>query len=387
MHLFLPQAVKTVISVLENAGYEAFCVGGAVRDMLMGRTSPSDFDVTTNCLPEDIARLFPHNIPTGIKHGTVTVICDGMAIEVTTYRTEGGYSDARHPDKVEFVSNIRDDLSRRDFTVNAIAYNEKSGIFDPFSGLKDIESKTLRAVGEPEKRFEEDALRIMRLYRFASQLGFLPDSATENGAKEKLHLLPKISAERIFSELSRLLCGEHIALAAPLFLSGGLEFLGIKKYDTALFCALPNELDIRFSAYALMSGSDAEAVLSALKADNKLKNSVKTIISLHSAQIPKTRREVKEMLYFAEKDCFFKYLCVLSLTDSEAAQKIKCEAEDILKKSEPYKISELAVCGDDLKALGLCGSEIGKVLKGLLRLVWENPSLNKKETLLSLITK
>lgn len=387
MHLFLPTAVKTVISVLENAGYEAFCVGGAVRDMLMGRTSPSDFDVTTNCLPEDIARLFPHNIPTGIKHGTVTVICDGMAIEVTTYRTEGGYSDARHPDKVEFVSNIRDDLSRRDFTVNAIAYNAKSGIFDPFLGLKDIESKTLRAVGEPEKRFEEDALRIMRLYRFASQLGFSPDSATEMGAKEKLHLLPKISAERIFCELSRLLCGEHIALAAPLFLSGGLEFLGIKKCNTAFLSALPNELDIRFSAYALMSGSDAGAVLSALKADNKLKNSVKTIISLHSAEIPKTRAEIKEMLHFAEKECFFKYLCVMSLKNAASAQKIKCEAEDILKKGEPYKISELAVCGDDLKASGLCGSEIGQAFKRLLRLVWENPSLNKKETLLSLITK
>lgn len=383
MQLFLPKAVKKAISVLENAGYEAFCVGGAVRDLLMGRDTPSDFDVTTNCPPDETARLFPHNIPTGIKHGTVTVICDDMAIEVTTYRTEGGYSDARHPDKVQFVGSIREDLARRDFTVNAIAYNEKSGIYDPFCGIDDIKARTLRAVGEPKKRFCEDALRILRLYRFASQLGFLPEDLTEAGAQATLPLLEKISAERILNEISRLLCGEYIELSAPLFKSGGLEFLGLKKLDVSALSSLPRELDTRFAAALYLSASDSKEVMNNLKADNKLKSNVSTIISLLKTDAPKTRADIKRALCLAGAECFFKYLSILALSSATCADKIKAEATDVLEKGEPYKISHLAVSGDDLLKLGFKGTAVGKELSRLLTLVQENPSLNTKEKLIT----
>ncbi|MEE1185167.1 MAG: hypothetical protein UHX92_03715, partial [Acutalibacteraceae bacterium] len=167
----LPEKIEYVINRITDSGFEAFIVGGCVRDMLMGKT-PNDFDITTSATPEEIQNIFEKTVPTGIKHGTITVVLEGEPIEVTTFRCDGDYNDCRHPEKVEFVRSIEADLSRRDFTVNAIAYNPTKGIVDLFGGIEDINSKILRAVGNPEKRFCEDALRIMRLFRFSSVLSF-----------------------------------------------------------------------------------------------------------------------------------------------------------------------------------------------------------------------
>ena len=191
--LFIPPNVEFVIETLQKNGYEAYVVGGCVRDMLTGKT-PHDFDVTTDATPEEVIKLFEKTVPTGIKHGTVTVLIGGTPVETTTYRTEGNYKDHRRPESVSFVKSLREDLSRRDFTVNAMAYNSKDGVKDYFSGREDIEKSILRAVGDPEKRFNEDALRILRLFRFSSVLKFKPDGATLAAALKFADLLKEISA-------------------------------------------------------------------------------------------------------------------------------------------------------------------------------------------------
>ena len=185
MAINIPSYVKVIMNRIDGAGYEAFAVGGSLRDILLGK-EPHDWDVTTSALPEEAMALFPdmHVIPTGIKHGTVTVVSSGFPIEITTYRVDGDYTDSRRPDKVQFTRNIEDDLSRRDFTVNALAYNEKRGLVDLFDGKNDLENKILRAVGDPEKRFTEDALRIMRAFRFSAQLGFDIEESTLAAAKK-----------------------------------------------------------------------------------------------------------------------------------------------------------------------------------------------------------
>lgn len=383
MGISLPTDVKNCIATLENAGFEAFCVGGAVRDSIMG-LSPSDFDVTTNCPPETVITLFERTVPTGIKHGTVTVICKDMTVEVTTYRTEQGYSDSRHPDSVCFVGNIEDDLSRRDFTVNAIAYNEKRGFFDPFGGIKDIEDKRLRTVLDAPRRFSEDALRIMRLYRFSSQLDFSIDEATGAAAEELLPLLEKISAERIFAELARMLCGKNAANAARFFAVGGLAFLGLQKCDIAPICGLERERSIRFAALLILSGSKLW-VLDNLKADNKLKNEVAALLEIYNESIPENTVELKKLkARFGEEilEKGFALRELLKKESFESQKKILAETRD-----EPYKISQLKISGDDLLKLGLNGKEIGKVLEKLLLKVLEEPALNTREKLLEIITK
>ena len=181
MELNLPKYVKDSLITIENAGFEAWCVGGAVRDLIIG-LDPSDYDITTNAEPEVIMSIFPKTVSTGIKHGTVTVVTPNGNIEVTTYRTEGLYSDHRSPDDVNFVKSVDDDLKRRDFTVNAILYNPKKGIYDPQNGVLDIENKILRSIGQPQERFTEDALRILRLFRFSAQLGLSIEKYTLNSA-------------------------------------------------------------------------------------------------------------------------------------------------------------------------------------------------------------
>jgi len=206
MKLLLDPGVAMLLDALHSAGHRAYAVGGCVRDGLMGRV-PQDWDLCTSALPEQVMELFgkEHCIPTGLQHGTVTVKQSGNLYEITTFRTEGTYSDGRHPDEVHFVPDVREDLARRDFTINAMAYNEKEGLIDPFGGQDDLKSGIVRAVGQPHKRFEEDALRIMRLYRFAARYGFAIDPATAQAAEELCTHLDCVSAERIEEELSKLL--------------------------------------------------------------------------------------------------------------------------------------------------------------------------------------
>ncbi len=208
MLMTMPEAVKRIISKLQSAGYEAYAVGGCVRDAILGRT-PEDWDITTSASPMEMKELFSHTIDTGIQHGTVTVLYDHVGYEVTTYRLDGEYEDHRHPKQVTFTSELREDLRRRDFTINAMAYNEEQGLVDLFGGREDLERHVIRCVGDPMERFTEDALRIMRAARFSAQLGFSIDSETERAMKALAPDLKRVSAERVRTELTKLLLSDH----------------------------------------------------------------------------------------------------------------------------------------------------------------------------------
>ena len=209
MKFNIPVQVSEALKILSSNGFEGWIVGGCVRDFLMGR-EPADFDITTSATPSETIEAFKgyRIIETGLKHGTVTIIVGGMSLEITTFRIDGEYFDGRHPSEVKYTRNLKDDLSRRDFTMNAIAYNEEHGLYDIFGGQKDIENKKIVCVGEAEKRFSEDALRIMRAIRFSSQLGFEIEEKTAEQVHRLKHTLKKISAERIRVELDKLLCGQ-----------------------------------------------------------------------------------------------------------------------------------------------------------------------------------
>ena len=208
MVIELPEKVKYVIDTLMDAGYEAYAVGGCIRDSILGR-KPEDWDITTSANPMQVKNLFRRTIDTGIQHGTVTVMLEKEGFEVTTYRIDGEYEDGRHPKKVVFTSNLIEDLKRRDFTINAMAYNEKDGLVDAFCGIEDLEKKVIRCVGNPEERFGEDALRMMRAVRFAAQLGFSIEKNTKRAIVELAGNLSKVSAERIQVELVKLLVSNH----------------------------------------------------------------------------------------------------------------------------------------------------------------------------------
>lgn len=204
----LPEKVNTIISALNKAGFEAYAVGGCVRDSILKR-EPKDWDITTSAKPEDIKQIFSRTVDTGILHGTVTVLLEKEGFEVTTYRIDGEYKDSRHPEHVTFTSNLIEDLKRRDFTINAMAYNDTEGLIDVFGGMQDLKQKVIRCVGEPKERFLEDALRMMRAIRFAAQLGFVIDSKTKDAIVTLAFTMHKISAERIQVELVKLLISDH----------------------------------------------------------------------------------------------------------------------------------------------------------------------------------
>ena len=219
MRIQLPVKVDNIIKTLEAAGYEAFAVGGCIRDSVLGRT-PQDWDITTSAKPQDVKRLFSHTIDTGIQHGTVTVMLEHEGFEVTTYRIDGEYEDARHPKEVTYTVNLLEDLKRRDFTINAMAYNESRGLVDAFDGMGDLQKKVIRCVGNPKERFTEDALRMLRALRFAAQLGFEVEEQTFAAIRELAQTIEKISAERIQTELVKMLTSDHPELIREVYTSG-----------------------------------------------------------------------------------------------------------------------------------------------------------------------
>ena len=274
MKLFFPNYALNCINTIEENGFEAWFVGGAVRDALLNREF-YDVDITTNALPEDIIKIFPKTIPTGIKHGTVTVIIDDKPIEVTTYRSDIGYSDSRHPESVRFESSISADLSRRDFTINALAYHPRRGILDLFNGIQDLALQKIRAVGDPELRFNEDALRILRALRFSSVLDFSIDEATLNAANNSALRLQNLSGERVLSELKKLACGKKPAIIEPLIRNGHLSHFGILSADGDL-----NTVSKISEIYApqfllALCNIDENIIKNTLKPDNEfLKNTL-----------------------------------------------------------------------------------------------------------------
>ena len=381
--LFLPSDIEYIIETLQKNGYEAFAVGGCVRDMLNGDT-PHDFDITTSAEPETVMSLFEKTVPTGIKHGTVTVIINGVPNEVTTYRTDGEYRDHRRPDSVIFVKSLREDLARRDFTVNAMAYNQKDGLKDFFGGREDIENRILRAVGEPGRRFYEDALRIMRLFRFSSVLGFDIEENTLKAALGYAPTLKSVSTERIYSELLKTLCGKNPAALKPLTDIGGLGLLGVNTSPDYGILPLLDSADTKLFAFLYSGGAEVTAALDFLRVPNKTKKAAQDMLTLLNMPFPKTKPEIKEMLYLTSPpsaENYFDYRSAYG-KDCAAARDMLTE---IIKNGEPYRISDLKIGGKDLKKCGISGRAIGETLEKLRRSVLKNPELNTRSELIKAV--
>ena len=378
--LFLPSDTEYIIETLQKNGYEAYAVGGCVRDMLNGDT-PHDFDITTSAEPEAVISLFKKTVPTGIKHGTVTVIINGVPNEVTTYRTDGEYRDHRRPDSVIFVKSLREDLARRDFTVNAMAYNKRDGLKDFFGGKQDIQNRILRAVGEPERRFYEDALRILRLFRFSSVLGFNIEENTIKAALEYAPTLKNVSAERIYSELLKTVCGKNPAALKPLTDIGGLRFSGLTSDPDYGILPLLGSADTKLFAFLYSGGAEVTAALDFLRVPNKTKKAARDMLTLLNMPLPVSKPEIKEMLYLTSP------VSVENYFDYKAAYGENCEnarnmLSEIIENAEPYKISDLKIRGEDLKKLGIRGRETGEMLEALRKYVIPDPTLNTKSRLL-----
>ncbi len=377
-----PKHIRQILFTLQSRGHLAYLVGGCVRDLIMG-IAPNDWDICTSALPDEVMELFPDSLPTGIKHGTVTVIMNGTPYEVTTFRTESGYSDFRRPDSVSFVSDVKYDLARRDFTANAMCFNEEEGFLDAFGGLQDIKAKILRAVGDPETRFTEDALRIMRLFRFSAVLGFEIEKNTLEAALLLKGNLELVSRERLAEEIKKSAFGENPQALYPLLNSGALEFLGIKNGDLSKMEILPDG-DLRLFAFLYILCSDVLFTVNELKMSNAFKNYCKNMLMLLNAQRPKTKFDVKQGLNLAAKEygdfLIFRKIC-LNEDDSSTVGFLK----EIKANAEPFRIKDLDIRGEDLAAKGLKGEEIGKALERLLKKVMQDPSINKREILIDLI--
>lgn len=383
----IPQKTDFVIGQLEKNGFEAYIVGGCVRDMLLG-IEPFDFDVTTSAKPEEIMGIFEKTVPTGIKHGTVTVIIDKEPIEVTTFRTESGYSDNRHPENVTFVTSLAEDLSRRDFTVNAIAYNNRSGIIDCFGSMRDLESRTLRAVGAPSKRFSEDALRILRLFRFAATLNFSIDERTLDAALNQKEGLENISRERISIELKKAVLGQNIKAVSPLIESGALEFIGINGCpDFGKFERLNKKPQLSLFAFLYLANCNVIAVLDELKESNSNKKYAADMLRLLSLETPKTKSDLKTLLDDFSFEILTDYIELKQTLSNENLGYAKDMLNEISENNEPYLISHLDINGEELKALGITGKKIGKTLELLKNHVIENPEDNTKEKLIEFLNR
>ncbi|MBQ0084355.1 MAG: CCA tRNA nucleotidyltransferase [Clostridiales bacterium] len=374
----LPKYVQTALTALKSKGFKAYAVGGCVRDTLLN-IKPDDYDITTNALPEEIVSLFDKTVLTGIKHGTVTVIIDKKPIEITTFRSDGNYSNHRKPDSVSFLKSIEGDLSRRDFTVNAMAFDGENEIIDLFGGKEDLKNKIIRAVGDPKKRFTEDALRILRALRFAARLGFSIEENTLTAIKNTAYLLKNVSRERIFAELAKILTSPNPEILETLIICGGMEFLGIKR-DCSLsgLNALKDDLPIRFYRFSVLSGVSPQKLCKELKTDSELLKYCKNLDLLFEMKICTMRIGIKKMLFYTNLVVVIDYLLLVSPASLPILT-------DILSSDEPYEINHLAVNGNDLLKLGISGKEVGRILKSILFQVIQEPSFNQKEKIIQSI--
>lgn len=403
-------AILEILDVLSKSGHSAWCVGGCVRDSILGK-DPYDWDITTSAKPDIIQRLFPHTFETGIKHGTVTVIHQGQTCEITTYRMESGYSDSRHPDRVEFTDNIDLDLARRDFTINAIVWNPERGIYDPFHGIADLHLRVIRTVGDAKERFAEDALRMLRAVRFSAQLSFDIEENTFHDIGLCSNLIQNISAERIQSECSKILSSDN-----PDYIMI-LQSLGLLKHIlgeftlnecTAKLLVASKELnqrnasieDILFIRLALVFYSTGDS-FSANRIMNKMKYSktaVKTVTRLvqfsdfeMDEDIKKTRklshafgRDHMHMLFLLRET-----ILLGSKADGRKDSLLKLSSvrktfDRVCTEKECTTTHQLAIKGNDLISLGLKGDEIGKMQRRLHNYVIENPDKNTHAHLLNL---
>ena len=398
MIIDLPKNVENIIGSLEEHGFEGFAVGGCVRDSLLKKT-PKDWDITTDALPVDMKKIFKKTFDTGIAHGTVTVLMDGVGYELTTYRIDGNYSDGRHPDSVSFSKNLSEDLCRRDFTINAMAYSNKKGIVDLFDGRKDLQNGIIRAVGDAKKRFDEDALRMLRAVRFASQLGFKIDDDTFEAIKEKAKLLSNVSKERIFVELNKSLCGDFAQNIKMVYTSGLYRYIGkeFAKLDKSIYDfyprKFPNKKHMYWAAF-LENIENVEAVkkiLFELKSDNATRNNTYLLVKELKNPLPSSDEDIRWSLHRIGADLFCDYIEILKSDKKNVDILDKIDTIEnryslILKENHAYEISMLDITGKDLMDIGISkGPKIGEVLEFLLKKVIENPLNNEKSSLLRLV--
>ena len=434
----IPNDVENVINILSSNGHKAYVVGGCVRDSLMGR-EPDDWDVTTDASPKELKKIFAsfRTVDTGIDHGTVLVVSGKTPVEVTTFRIDGEYTDNRHPDSVTFTSNIEDDLARRDFTMNAMAYNHEDGIIDPFRGRDDIENKIIRCVGEPDKRFNEDGLRIMRAVRFSSVLGFTIEEKTAESIIKNENLLGAIAVERLSKELMKLLCGENVFEVLTKFRSVigvfipelKLEFdfkqygkkhaydvwmhtvhtvnnieanpvlrLTMLLHDTGKIAthAIDENGNSTFRNHAAVGGVIAENILRRLKFSKEYINTVSYLVSIHDKEVPETRIQVKEYIRELGEKNYIRLMKIrradksgLSKGYRDIADKLVfaySTFDEVMNNNEPYSIKQLAVDGNDLKRL-VPANDIGDTLNFLVETVIKHPENNEKEILLDIVKK
>ena len=397
MIIDLPKNVENIIGSLEEHGFEGFAVGGCVRDSLLKKT-PKDWDITTDALPVDMKKIFKKTFDTGIAHGTVTVLMDGVGYELTTYRIDGNYSDGRHPDSVSFSKSLSEDLCRRDFTINAMAYSHNKGIVDLFGGRKDLQNGIIRAVGDAKKRFDEDALRMLRAVRFASQLGFKIDDDTFAAIKEKAKLLSKVSKERIFVELNKSLWGDFAQNIKMVYTSGLYKYIGkeFAKLDKSIYDFYPrkfhNKKHMYWAAF-LENIENVEAVkkiLFELKSDNATRNNAYLLVKELKNPLPSSDEDIRWSLHRIGADLFCDYIEILksdkkNVNILDKIDTIENRYSLILKENHAYEISMLDITGKDLMDIGISkGPKIGEVLEFLLKKVIENPLNNEKSILLSL---
>lgn len=380
----LPKFITEILDTLHTAGYEAYVVGGAVRDLLLGET-PSDFDITTSCPPDITTTLFEKTVNTGIKHGTVTVVTKSGNVEVTTYRRDLSYTDHRKPDGVDFVSNLFEDLKRRDFTVNAMALSKDGEIIDEFYGQSDLKNKIIRAVGNANERFLEDALRILRAFRFSARLNFDIEGETLKAAMDNAHLLSDISCERIFAELKQILLSDYPEKAEPLINCGGLSHLNVYKVSgLEMLKSLPKELPIRFYGFCELADCEPETLCRSLKSDNNLLNYCLDMRQLKDMDLTYDTVGIKTALKSVKEQVLKDSLLLPSFKGNTNNGETLAQIDAIINSGEPYLLSQLKVGGEDIKKLSVDGKDIGKVLDYLLIEVINHPELNEKSKLINL---
>ena len=385
----LPYEVEWVIGKIRDAGYEAFAVGGCVRDTLLGRT-PEDWDVTTSARPEAVKAIFERTVDTGLQHGTVTVLKNRKGYEVTTYRIDGEYHDGRHPDSVEFTPNLLEDLKRRDFTINAMAYSHETGIVDEFGGMEDLKAGIVRCVGRPEDRFTEDALRLLRALRFSAQLGFEIEESTYAAIKTIAPNLAKVSKERVQAELTKLLLSAHPERIL-LLKETGLSVQIVPGFDAvfapALFSELsrlPAEKSLRWAGFLLcQSTKQAEAVLKGLKMDNETIGNVSRMIEGAKETLPLEKPAVRRAMSRYTPYQLEGALKLKELMGSPDAGEIRRLREEIIRDGDCVSLKDLAVKGRDLLEAGVeRGPMVGEILNHLFDLVLLYPEKNDRELLL-----
>ena len=375
--------VKMLIKRLADLGFRADVVGGSVRDHLLGR-EPSDFDLTTNATPDDMKRAFAglSTVDTGIKHGTVAVILDGEQYEVTTYRKDGEYKDHRHPVGVTFTDELIDDLSRRDFTVNAMAYNPTFGITDAFGGKDDLGAGIIRAVGDPWRRFDEDALRILRAVRFASTLGFKIEEKTAKAARGLAHLLSEVSGERIAVEWRKLLPGEgayDIISEYGEVLCGFLCLGEVKLPERSAF-RLAEPIVRHISLFALSGTNAARRASDRMRLDKKTSVTVSAV--LENLDRPMSTLRDQRLLFRDVGIDVGRIAVKTAICLGRADASALLIADEIESENIPYRVRDLALGGKDVMALGICAKRVGVTLDELLSAVIDGRAENNKDALI-----